>query len=90
MLEGNGKLLHLKVLRMSGPYTNTHEYPGNDLYMKCSHGDIERKWLEKGSKASHFLWWPIFYIQCYILGKIRFAKIFKSLLLQDDLNFLYL
>ena len=50
--EGNHPLLREKVLSITGHITNTHHFPGNDIYVACPHGDVHKQWLQKGSKVT--------------------------------------
>ena len=50
-LGGCVVLLREKILSIVAHLTNTHEFPGNEKYTRCPHGEIDRDWLEKGSKV---------------------------------------
>ena len=51
--EGNYELLLEKILSIVCHLTNTHHFPENELYMRCSHNNINRNWLERGSKVEY-------------------------------------
>ena len=57
--EGNVQLLREKVLSIPGHLTDTHSFPSNEIHKECSHGELRRMWLEKGSKV-------LIYIKMYI------------------------